>query len=211
MPSFESPFQTRLAEFENETIQKQRHELTLLITELRDRDRELNDTVAAHQRQLSGWDQDRKRILVLEEKCARLERELDSRNEEIHSLSAQLRVTESEEQNKETALNNTQEQLATVTEQHSHAALQLRDLQVLTQFSFFTHVWTAEQKDIELIEVNCCLVEKQISAMSMINYLHDNDKSWLIEFFMFLEKVWWLFAIIFKFNRIGFGYSFIKI
>ena len=65
--------QARVAEFENATIQKQRQELQLLITELRDRDRELNEMVAAHQQQLSAWDQDRKKTLQLEEKCGQLE------------------------------------------------------------------------------------------------------------------------------------------
>ena len=62
-----------MAEFENATIQKQRQELQLLIAELRDRDRELNEMVSAHQKQLAAWDQDRKKVLRLEEKCGHLE------------------------------------------------------------------------------------------------------------------------------------------
>ena len=60
-------------EMENDMIQKQRQELQLLISELRDRDRELNEMVSAHQRQLTSWDQDRKRIQALEEKLACME------------------------------------------------------------------------------------------------------------------------------------------
>ena len=65
--------QRSLAEFENATIQKQRRELQLLVAELRDRDRELNDTVAAHQQQLAAWERDRRRIYALDEKCSQLE------------------------------------------------------------------------------------------------------------------------------------------
>jgi hypothetical protein len=65
--------QRSLAEFENATIQKQRRELQLLVAELRDRDRELNDTVASHQQQLAAWERDRRRIYALDERCSQLE------------------------------------------------------------------------------------------------------------------------------------------
>jgi len=44
---------------ESSTIQKQRKEVQLLVTELKDRDRELNDMMSAHQHQLLAWEQDR--------------------------------------------------------------------------------------------------------------------------------------------------------
>ena len=65
--------QTGLLDFENETIEKQREELHLLIAELRDRDRELNEMVAAHRRQMDAWQLDRRRAESLEEKCSRLQ------------------------------------------------------------------------------------------------------------------------------------------
>ena len=62
-----------MSELENSTIQKQRRELQLLIRELQDRDRELNEMVASHQKQLLAWEQDRQKLLALETKCARYE------------------------------------------------------------------------------------------------------------------------------------------
>ena len=56
------------------TIAKQRHELQLLIGELKDRDRELNEMVAAHQKQLSAWERDRQRLVDLEQKNEKMER-----------------------------------------------------------------------------------------------------------------------------------------
>lgn len=41
--------------------------------ELKDRDRELNDMVAVHQRQLLSWEEDRQKVLTLEERCSKLE------------------------------------------------------------------------------------------------------------------------------------------
>ena len=64
-----------MAEFENATIQKQRQELHLLVAELRDRDRELNEMVASHQKQLLSWEQDRQKNVSLERSCSQLERE----------------------------------------------------------------------------------------------------------------------------------------
>ena len=49
-----------------------------MVSELRDRDRELNEMVATHQRQMAAWEKDRLKILGLEEKCARLESEHSS-------------------------------------------------------------------------------------------------------------------------------------
>ncbi len=58
---------------EMSTMQKQRVELELLIAELRDRDRELNEMVASHQKQLMSWEMDRQIVLNLSSKCAKLQ------------------------------------------------------------------------------------------------------------------------------------------
>lgn len=63
------------SELEKSTIQKQRKELQLLIAELQDRDRELNEMVASHQKQMLAWERDRQRLLTLEQKCTRLQGE----------------------------------------------------------------------------------------------------------------------------------------
>ena len=60
-------------DFENEAMEKQREELRLLIAELRDRDRELNEMVATHQQQMDAWQHDRHRVISLEEKCSQLQ------------------------------------------------------------------------------------------------------------------------------------------
>lgn len=42
------------------------------MAELKDRDKELNNMAASHHKQLMAWEQDRQRVLTLEQKCARL-------------------------------------------------------------------------------------------------------------------------------------------
>ena len=65
-------FQT-VSEIECQTIVKQRQELQLLIGELKDRDRELNDMVTAHWQQLNAWEKDRQRLISLEKRNTKLE------------------------------------------------------------------------------------------------------------------------------------------
>lgn len=43
------------------------------VGELKDRNRELNDMVAVHQRQLLSWEEDRQKV-TLEERCSKLRR-----------------------------------------------------------------------------------------------------------------------------------------
>ena len=56
-------------------VARQRGELQLLIAELKDRDRELNELVASHQRQIQAWDADRSRARSLEGNVTALQRE----------------------------------------------------------------------------------------------------------------------------------------
>nr|XP_044988061.1 coiled-coil domain-containing protein 62 [Jaculus jaculus] len=67
---------------ETSTIERQRKELQLLIGELKDRDKELNDMVAVHQRQLLAWEEDRQKVLTLEERCSKLEEDLNEKTTE---------------------------------------------------------------------------------------------------------------------------------
>ncbi|XP_018412372.1 PREDICTED: coiled-coil domain-containing protein 62 [Nanorana parkeri] len=114
------------SDLENSTIQKQRKELQLLIAELKDRDKELNDIVSLQQRQLLAWQNDRPKILTLEQKCARLESDLQKRNNIIKSLTKRIQFLEEQHQDRRTNLENTQQQLqelslvATEANNHCH-------------------------------------------------------------------------------------------
>ncbi|XP_058645352.1 coiled-coil domain-containing protein 62 isoform X1 [Onychostoma macrolepis] len=109
--SLTQDFQTPVNGLEVSTIQRQRLELQLLIAELKDRDQELNTMAAAHHKQLLSWEQDRQRVLILEQRCARLEDELDKRNEVIRALSKRSKVVELREKDVYRELNSTQQQL----------------------------------------------------------------------------------------------------
>lgn len=64
-----------VSDLSGSTIQRQRRELQLLMAELKDRDRELNTMAASHHKRLHAWEQDRQRVLTLEQRCARLDGE----------------------------------------------------------------------------------------------------------------------------------------
>ncbi|KAF5929339.1 hypothetical protein HPG69_019360, partial [Diceros bicornis minor] len=117
------------SEVEISTIEKQRKELQLLIGELKDRDRELNDMVAVHQRQLLSWEEDRQKVLTLEERCSKLEGELHKRTEIIRSLTKKVKTLESNQIECQTALQKTQLQLQEMVQKATHSSLLSEDLE----------------------------------------------------------------------------------
>ncbi|KAE8635114.1 hypothetical protein XENTR_v10002514 [Xenopus tropicalis] len=120
-------------DLENSTIQKQRKELQLLIAELKDRDQELNDMVAIHQKQMLAWEGDRQQVLYLEQKCSKLENELQQRNEIIRSLTKRIKLLQSQQHNQRASLENTlestQHQLEELSRRASAASSQCQDLE----------------------------------------------------------------------------------
>ncbi|XP_074642166.1 coiled-coil domain-containing protein 62-like isoform X2 [Tubulanus polymorphus] len=113
----------------DDIIKKQRKELQLLITELKDRDHELNDMLAAHKKQLLGWEEDRQRVLTLEQKLSRAQVDFQNKREECKRVRNKLKVLMNEGQSNASALENTQEQLVKLSEQSSQKDLYLQDLE----------------------------------------------------------------------------------
>ncbi|XP_045881710.1 coiled-coil domain-containing protein 62 isoform X5 [Meles meles] len=117
------------SEVEISTIEKQRKELQLLIGELKDRDKELNDMVAVHQRQLLSWEEDRQKVLTLEERCSKLEGELHKRTEIIRSLTKKVKTLESNQIECQAVLQKTQLQLQEMAQKATHSSLLSEDLE----------------------------------------------------------------------------------
>ncbi|XP_061459370.1 coiled-coil domain-containing protein 62 isoform X2 [Rhineura floridana] len=128
-----TPPQNTASELENNTIQKQRKELLLLIAELKDRDKELNDMVAVHQRQLLAWEDDRQKILTLAERCSKLEDELHKRNEMITTLTRRLKRLESQQNNRKMTLETTQQKLQELSRKASDTSLHCQALEEKNQ------------------------------------------------------------------------------
>ncbi|XP_036833426.1 coiled-coil domain-containing protein 62 isoform X2 [Oncorhynchus mykiss] len=118
---------------ESATIQRQRRELQLLICELKDRDQELNTMAAAHHKQLTAWEQDRQRVLTLEQRCARLEDELQKRNEVIRAVTKRVHVVEAREKEGHRELNSTQQQLLELGKKQQYTSQHCHDLKEKNQ------------------------------------------------------------------------------
>uniref|UniRef100_A0A8C3WTY8 Coiled-coil domain containing 62 n=1 Tax=Catagonus wagneri TaxID=51154 RepID=A0A8C3WTY8_9CETA len=127
--SFLAGRQNSGSEVELSTIEKQRKELQLLIGELKDRDKELNDMVVVHQRQLLSWEEDRQKVLTLEERCSKLEGELYKRTEIIRSLTKKVKTLESNQIECQAALQKTQLQLQEMAQKATHSSLLSEDLE----------------------------------------------------------------------------------
>ncbi|XP_040981657.1 coiled-coil domain-containing protein 62 isoform X4 [Aquila chrysaetos chrysaetos] len=131
LPHSASP-QKLSSSFEDSTIQKQRRELQLLIAELKDRDKELNDMVAVHQRQLLAWEDDRQKILTLAERCNLLKNELNKRNEIVKSLTKRLKFLESQ-QNDSKTIENTPRKFKELSQKVTDATVHCQALEEKNQ------------------------------------------------------------------------------
>ncbi|KAH0625411.1 hypothetical protein JD844_014901 [Phrynosoma platyrhinos] len=121
--------QNSTSEPDSATIQRQRKELQLLIAELKDRDKELNEMVSVHQRQLLAWEDDRQKFLTLAERCSRLENELHKRNEMITTLTRKLKLLESQQNDRKMTLENTQQKLQELSRKASDTTLHCQALE----------------------------------------------------------------------------------
>ncbi|XP_070780450.1 coiled-coil domain-containing protein 62 isoform X2 [Enoplosus armatus] len=109
------------------TVQRQRRELQLLMAELKDRDRELNTMAASHHKQLHAWEQDRQRVLTLEQRCARLDDELQKRNEVIRVLTKRVWVVETREEEVQKELSVARQQLCELEQKQQHISQKCED------------------------------------------------------------------------------------
>ncbi|NXP02628.1 CCD62 protein, partial [Thinocorus orbignyianus] len=111
------------------TVQKHRQELQLLIAELKDRDKELNDMVAVHQRELLAWEDDRQKRLTLAERCNILENELNKRSDIIKSLTQRLKFSESQQNDSRTTLEYTQQKFKELSQKVTDATVHCQALE----------------------------------------------------------------------------------
>ncbi|KFP70968.1 Coiled-coil domain-containing protein 62, partial [Acanthisitta chloris] len=114
-------------------IEKQRQELQQLIAQLKDRDRELNDMVAVHERHIQTWEDDHQKILTLTEQCNLLTSELNEKNAIIKSLTKKLKLLESQQNDRRTALNSTQQKFKELTQKVTDTTVHCQDLEERNQ------------------------------------------------------------------------------
>ncbi|XP_070618114.1 LOW QUALITY PROTEIN: coiled-coil domain-containing protein 62 [Erythrolamprus reginae] len=129
----DSPFQNVASESEGSLSQNLKKELQLVLAELRDRDKELNSMVAVHQRQFLAWEDDRQKILTLEERSSRLENELHKRNEMINALTQRLKALDPLQNDCSSTLENTQQKLQELSRKASNTSLQCQSLEEKNQ------------------------------------------------------------------------------
>ncbi|KAI3362428.1 hypothetical protein L3Q82_012732, partial [Scortum barcoo] len=132
-PIFQDTEKFPVNDVSGSTIQKQRRELQLLMAELKDRDRELNAMAATHHKQLHAWEQDRQRVLTLEQRCARLDDELQKRNEVIRVLTKRVLVVETREQEVQKELSAARQQLCELEQKQQHMSQKCEDFEEKNQ------------------------------------------------------------------------------
>ncbi|XP_018608511.1 coiled-coil domain-containing protein 62 isoform X2 [Scleropages formosus] len=115
------------------TVQRQRRELQLLLTELKDRDKELNDMVDAHKKQILAWEEDRQKILTLELKCSWQESELQKSNTIIQALSKRVHIMEVQKEDSQLAFGTSQQELHHLGQRQQQFESQCQELQERNQ------------------------------------------------------------------------------
>ncbi|XP_047425015.1 coiled-coil domain-containing protein 62 [Mugil cephalus] len=122
-----------VSDLSSSTIQRQRRELQLLMSELKDRERELNAMAAAHQKQHQAWEQDRHRTLTLEQRCSRLDDELQKRNAVIRVLTKRVVVVETREKEVQKELGEAQQLLRVLEKKQEHIRGKCQDFEEKNQ------------------------------------------------------------------------------
>ncbi|KAM7392417.1 hypothetical protein PAMA_007505 [Pampus argenteus] len=97
------------------------------MAELKDRDTELNSMAASHHKQLYAWERDRQRMLLAEQRCARLDGELQKRNEVIRVLTKRVWVVETREKEVQKELNVAQQQLCELEQKRQNISQKYQD------------------------------------------------------------------------------------
>ncbi|XP_069556997.1 coiled-coil domain-containing protein 62 isoform X2 [Brachyistius frenatus] len=115
------------------TIQRQRRELQLLVAELRDREEELNAMAASHHKQHHAREQDRHRAMTLEQRCSRLDEELQKRKEVIRVLTKRACEVETGEKEVQKELGVAVQQLCELRETQRHVSERCQDLEEKNQ------------------------------------------------------------------------------
>ncbi|XP_070706955.1 coiled-coil domain-containing protein 62 isoform X2 [Pempheris klunzingeri] len=145
-----------VSDLSGSTIQRQRRELHLLMAELKDRDKELNTMAASHHKQLHAWEQDRRRVLTLEQRCARLDDELQKRNEVIKALTKRVWVVETREEEVQKELSAARQQLHELEQKRQQISQKCEDFEEKNQslnstvMALSTQVGSLQVKEEEL-------------------------------------------------------------
>ncbi|XP_058707847.1 coiled-coil domain-containing protein 62 isoform X2 [Poecile atricapillus] len=152
----------------NSIIRRQRQELKLLIAELKDRDRELNDMVAVHERHIQAWEDDRQRILTLAERCSLLTSELNERNAVIKSLTKKLKLLESQHNDSKITLENTQKKYQELTQKITDSSVHCQALEEKNQ-----------SLHCSILELSAKTDQLQAREQELLNMLQLKDKALL--------------------------------
>ncbi|NXD26748.1 CCD62 protein, partial [Spelaeornis formosus] len=147
-------------------IRRQRQELKLLIAELNDRDNELNDMVAVHERHFQAWEDDRQKILTLAEQCSFLTSELNKKNGVIKSLSKKLRLLESQHNDSKIILENIEQKFKELSQKVADSSVHCRALEEKNQNLHFS-----------VLELSAKTGQLQAREQELLTVLQMKDKT----------------------------------
>ncbi|XP_027654606.1 coiled-coil domain-containing protein 62 isoform X2 [Falco rusticolus] len=164
-PHSASP-QKLLPSLENCTILKERPELRLLIAELKDRVKELTlQPRRRYQRQLLAWEDDWQKMLTLAERCSLLNNELNKGNE-IKSPTKRLKFLESQQNDRKTTLENTQQNFKKMSQKGTDAIVHCQALEEKNKSLYYS-----------VLELSAKMGQLQAREQELLTMLKLKDKA----------------------------------
>ena len=176
-----SPLATKFSDVDSSTVQRQRRELQLMINELKDRDRELNEMVHSHHKQLVSWEMDRQRVLLLEKQNVKLKNAAKKRHEHCKLLKNKLKLSEAGIESKKQELESTQIHLSKLSERASNSTNYVEELKSKNE--------TLEQSVQELSVSSARLQAKEQEATMLLKLKESDIKEANIRITQLSEKL----------------------
>lgn len=156
----------KLAEMDSTTIMRQRKELQLMIAELKERDKELNELVQSHHKQLVSWEVDRERMAGIVKQFDKVKTEYRKRHEQCKLLKDKLRKYENEIRTKNKEIVTLQTQLQQIEDRGTSFADQIEELEQKNR---------TLQSSIEELSTNVGNLRAHEQQLETLLRLRDND------------------------------------
>ena len=128
------------------------------MTELQQRDRELNTLWNNHQRQSDSVQADRVAVVQLTRALKVREGDLFSRNDEVEALRSKLRLVDEEQADRKMMLSTAQTQLEKLNAQLTSAMTQIREVEVLIPPKLYLYEYRTYTRNVPFATIDTLII-----------------------------------------------------
>nr|KAI8753436.1 coiled-coil domain-containing protein 62-like isoform X2 [Biomphalaria glabrata] len=114
---------------EQDIINKQRHEIQILMEELGTRDQELNDLVTSHQKQVQAWEAEREKFLSLQMRLRNYEEELMKNDRQLKEKLKEMALVSEQREADALEFKRTQDEMEKLAEKISENSHYIQEME----------------------------------------------------------------------------------